>query len=575
MKKLLIIAALGALVLTACKEEVKKRDAIGATSVTLDSDNLEIPIGQIVQLNPTVLPENTDNPLRWISNKPSVATVSKEGVVEGIAPGEATIMAVAGGASAVCHVSVFRPISELVLLDESISILIKEEFILQAQIQPDNATEIIKWSSDKPEIASVDEFGIVKGVEEGNATITASTHYLQATCTVTVSALHATDISLSGPSEVSLGHEVSLTATLTPVNATDDIKWESNNPDIASVEDGVVKGLALGEATITASIGEISATHVITVVYVPVSGVSIEPQIASIPIEGTVKLSAVISPENATDLDVTWTSSDEAIATVDENGLVTAISTGQVYIYANSVNDISGKALIQVVEEVMTYEVPYYEDFEIYKMNEVPSDWYFIDADQDGYCWMVYHSDDADLFCIGNSTLTSASYVSSSVLYPDNWAFTPLITLDDEANQLSVWLIPQDGNYPNEHYAIYVSTSISTISATLLVEGTLTEGQSYIYQKPMPRSVPNIKPLEAGPFEHLVVDIPDEFNGKDVHIAFRHFNCSDVFRINVDDVLVYNPNEYDQVVRSQAAVRKIRPYRAPHVNLAESRNSVR
>ena len=96
MKKLFIIAALGALVLTACKEEKKYHDAIGASSITLDCDNFEIPIGEQVLLKATVLPENIETPLRWLSDKPFVASVSEDGEVMAHNPGEATIIAVAG-----------------------------------------------------------------------------------------------------------------------------------------------------------------------------------------------------------------------------------------------------------------------------------------------------------------------------------------------------------------------------------------------------------------------------------------------------------------------------------------------
>ena len=574
MKKLLIIAALGALVLTACKEEVTHREAIWTDSITLDCESLEIPIGEIVKLNATVLPENTDKLLYWLSDKPEIATVSEDGEVTAKAPGEAIILAVAGKASAVCHVCVFRPIDELTLSDESIRIPRKETFLLQATVLPEDATEIIKWSSDKPEIAIVDEDGLVKGLEEGEAVITAKTLKTSVSCSVTVFSTHVTDISLSGPAEIWLGHEETITATLTPSDATDDIEWSSDKPEIASVEDGVVKGLALGEATITASVGEISATLSITVVPVPVKEVSIEPTVSLMEIGKTVQLSAIILPEDATDKSVTWSSEDESIALVDENGLVTAVAVGDVHIYATAANGVSGSALINVKEEIKIYTLPYYEDFESYNNESIREDWTFIDADGDGYEWELVLDTEGTIGChSGTATLASASYVNNyGALQPDNWVFTPPIKLDEADNVLDFWLVPQDGSWPAEHYAAYISTSISTENCMRLVEGSLTEGQSYIYTKPSQTSCSNYKPMAVGNYEHIIVDIPDDFNGEVVYFAFRHFDCTDFFRMNLDDVSVSSAS-------SPAPAPAPSPtfYKAPHTSLpgANARKIVR
>ena len=533
MKKLLIIAALGALALAACKEEVKQREVVVADSITLDYDNLEITIGETVQLNATVLPENNEKPLRWLSTKPEVASVSEEGEVEGKAPGEAVIIAVSGEANAICHVFVIRAIEELTLSDESISIHLKETFALQAQIVPGNATEIIQWSSDHPEIASVDEDGVVTGVADGQAVITAKTLKTSAQCAVEVFSVHATGISLSGPAEVGKGREETLTAALTPSDATDEIVWVSSAPEIASVNNGVVKGLALGEATITASVGELSAIHSISVVPVQVEEIVINPApIALTEIGQSVQVTATVLPEDATDKSFTWSIDNPAVASIDENGNVTALAGGSTTIRATAPNGVEGSAKVNVISAIA---VPYLEDFEDKEF--VESNWTFIDADGDGFNWN-YHSNEGQSTGLheahsGYGIVISASYDNdtNSPLTPDNWLISPPIILNGTSNYLSFWVCGQDASYALEHYAAYVTTdtNFSEANWTKILEGTVTQGYSMASVN---------KPLDASTYENIISQVPAEFNGQTVYFAIRHFDVTDQFIINVDDFAV-------------------------------------
>lgn len=536
MKKLLIIAAMGALVLTACKEEVKIRELIDVASITIDKNYLELPIGETVQLHATVLPEDAEKPLRWLSSKPDVAIVSEEGAVKAIAPGNASILAVAGNESAVCNILVYRAIETLTLSDTHIEIRRKEKFLIQAEIEPKDATEIIQWSSDKPEIASVDNDGVVTGVSEGEAVITAKTSTLSQECTVVVSEIHAESISISGPTELWLNREATITVTMTPENVTDDILWESSAPETLSVNDGVVKGLAYGEATITASVGELSATMTITVIEVPVESIVLNPNdILFSEIGETVKVTATLLPEDAADKSFSWSIDDPTVASIDDEGNVTALALGATEIHATATNGVIGSAVVRVV---LPLSVPYYEDFE--DAGSIEANWTFIDADGDDYCW---RSNLPDLSTFeahsGTAVLTSASYINYvGVLTPDNWAFSPPIQLDENGNKLSFWARGQDANYALEHFAAYISTSISTEEVTQLVGETIATGE----------------------YTEYTAEIPAEFNGKVAYISFRHFNCSDMYWLNLDDV---------SVLASSSASPAPKPtyYRAPSRNL--------
>lgn len=133
------------------------------------------------------------------------------------------------------------------------------------------------------------------------------------------------------------GNSESLTATVTPDNATNKtVTWSSSNTAVATVENGVVKAVGAGTATITATAGEKSATCAVTVsaAYVPATAVQLSQETAEIRVGETLQLTATVKPDNATDKTVRWSSSNAEIATVDANGLVKGLKTGEVSISA-------------------------------------------------------------------------------------------------------------------------------------------------------------------------------------------------------------------------------------------------
>ena len=132
------------------------------------------------------------------------------------------------------------------------------------------------------------------------------------------------------------GATVTLTATVTPGNATDKtVTWSTSNEAIATVSGGVVTGVKAGEVTITAKAGDKSATCTVTVTaaatepeVVPVTGVTLNQTEVTLDINQTLTLVATVAPENATNKAVTWASDKTDIATVDANGKVTAVAAG-------------------------------------------------------------------------------------------------------------------------------------------------------------------------------------------------------------------------------------------------------
>ncbi len=202
---------------------------------------------------------------------------------------------------------------------------------LTATVLPENATnKNIIWSSSHPEVATVVD-GLVQPVGAGVATIIATTEDggYSATCVVTVKP-HVEGISIN-PTELQLLTRTTaqLTATLTPQDAYNtNVIWSTSNPNVATVEDGLVSALSKGTATITATTedGGLTATCTLTVIPRAESIVLDQTELRIAP-RTAIQLIASVLPEDAYNKNVTWSTSNPQVALVD-NGLVAAINEG-------------------------------------------------------------------------------------------------------------------------------------------------------------------------------------------------------------------------------------------------------
>ncbi|MCC2249082.1 Ig-like domain-containing protein [Virgibacillus sp. AGTR] len=159
------------------------------------------------------------------------------------------------------------------------------------------------------------------GESELSAPITVTTDYSDPT---------AVDVSPKTNNLVVSGTR-SLTATVSPDTANPSVNWSSSDEAIATVSStGEVTAVSTGTATITATSTDdntVKGTATVNVTQ-PVTGVSVDPSTAELEVGATQQLTETVSPSNATNKGVTWSSSDEAIATVDSTGLVTAVAEG-------------------------------------------------------------------------------------------------------------------------------------------------------------------------------------------------------------------------------------------------------
>ncbi|MDR2561751.1 MAG: Ig domain-containing protein [Holophagales bacterium] len=229
------------------------------------------------------------------------------------------------------------PVTGVTLNKAAASIDVGASETLTATVLPSNATnKSVTWYSGSSGIATVSN-GLVTGVAAGTATIYVFTQdgSKTATCTVTVtdSQVSVTGVTLNkSASSISVGGIETLVATVLPANATNKIvTWSSSNTSVATVSNGTVTGVAAGSATISATTqdGGKTATCSVTVtsVPVPVTGVSLNKTSTSIAVGSSDTLTATVTPADATNKSVTWSSNNTSVATVS-NGIVTGIAAG-------------------------------------------------------------------------------------------------------------------------------------------------------------------------------------------------------------------------------------------------------
>ena len=236
----------------------------------------------------------------------------------------------------------------------SLTLKAGETATLTATINPSNATDkTVHWKSTNSSIVTVNN-GKITAIKEGNATITASTNCncKEAICKVTVKAnstiVNVSSITLNKTSiTLEEGKTTTLTATINPSSATNkNITWSSNNTNVATVNNGTITANKAGTATITAiSNNGKSASCKITVKAkeqpkpstVEVTSITLNKASVTLEEGKTTTLTATVNPSNATNKNITWSSNNTNVATVN-NGTITAKKAGTANIIAKSNN---------------------------------------------------------------------------------------------------------------------------------------------------------------------------------------------------------------------------------------------
>lgn len=328
------------------KAEKEVKVVVPIESVSLSGDD-SILKGETKRLTATINPEDTtdDKTITWSSDDENVLFVDQNGQIRGIKEGTANVKAVVAGKETTKQITVNEIHINSIAIDgdQEFEMIKNQTKNLSVTINPENTTDDkgVVWKTNNEEVARVDNDGKVTALKEGEATITATVGTNETSVKINVKEIHINSVVINElDDEFTRGDEFKYSATYTPENTTDEnktVEWSSSNIDVGTIDqEGNFAALKEGTTKITAKIGNIKAEREVTVIENHVGDFKLLQEEGEVlNIGNTQKLVTVINPENCTDAyTIKYSSSDEAIATVDENGNVTALKDGKVVITA-------------------------------------------------------------------------------------------------------------------------------------------------------------------------------------------------------------------------------------------------
>ena len=287
--------------------------------------------------------------LVWSSSDEAVTTVDETGKVTAVGAGtaEITVALEDGNISSTCEVKVVVP-AEGVTAPETLNLEVNGENTAQLDVKatPEDATDVtFTYESSNPEVATVDENGVVTAVANGEADITVTmTQKLESDKT-------ATPVAESEPAESATAESVSeseVASVASDATSEPESVPASDSSSSSEVEDAEVEAPVVDEGAIVMT----ATTHV--VVTTKVESLAFDKGEGTLTTGNSTTMKVTVLPESASDQTITWKSSDESVAPVDADGKVKAVKAGTATITA-SIGDVSAEYTLTVRDVTCSY----------------------------------------------------------------------------------------------------------------------------------------------------------------------------------------------------------------------------
>ncbi|WP_314208804.1 Ig-like domain-containing protein [Vagococcus salmoninarum] len=367
--------------------------------ISVINDTLELGLTEEFTINAEVLPRDASNQtIEYSSSDETIAKVDSKGVITGISSGQTTIYVTPQDETnreALKEIKV--EVSKYKLIEVTSLSLSKDKLTLtragrtanlSATVAPKNATiQSVNWSSSDENVAIVNDDGRVTAIGGGTATITAtsaankeisqsSVVTVRGAVNVPVTELEL-DVDLMETLKLARAETFTVNAHVLPSNATDQgINFHSSDEDVVVVDSqGVITGVAPGKAFIhvlpndetNREAQKTIAVEVIADKLIEPTNVKLSKEAVTLTRKGrTTNLSATVEPANSDIQLITWSSSDENVATVDGYGRVTAIGggtatitaavAGREEVYSTSIITVRGAVNVPVTDVVFNNE---------------------------------------------------------------------------------------------------------------------------------------------------------------------------------------------------------------------------
>ncbi len=362
---------------------VKVLDTTGLTAVapvktqnvSINETTLYLPIGETAKINATVTPSNADDKtIIWTSSGPNVVGVDSNGVITAYKTGKVTITATTRDTKKTDKITInaYKPVDSINFNKDSYTMYKNGLVKLAYTITPSDATnQKVSYMSSNSNVATVDLNGNVTALNKGTATITITTEDGNKTSSTNIT-VEEHDIpvqSVSFDKEetiITLGKTETLRPIFDPLDSSNkEMTWTSSNSGVASVSTGgVIVARKVGRATITGTSTDsgVSARIVAIVVdpSVSVTGLTLDKTSVIVNEGSTSKVTATITPDNADNKTVLWTSSNDDICMVSSDGLIKGIKQGECEVLARAADNTNYKETVNVTvikEEILVTRI--------------------------------------------------------------------------------------------------------------------------------------------------------------------------------------------------------------------------
>ena len=309
--------------------------------------------------------EHNSDTFSWNSSDKEVAIVTEDGQIEALKEGDATITIKIDNTTYTIKVHVEGSsivVTDIKLDKNNLELHVDDVYEFTTHISPEEAQDVeLSWHSSNEKVVTVDN-GKIKAVGVGSSTITVKTgNGYTDVCVVQVTNLEdeededITDINLDVSSIIlKAGIEYTLDYSIEPKDAKAKLTWESSDPNVATVENGVIKTLAPGTTAITVSKSNKEATCYVTVVKgdsstpdviddgkeIEAVSVNVNQAELSLKVGASYSIVPEVLPSNTTNKAVAYKSADEKIATVTADGKVTAVAIGETTITVTAASGV-------------------------------------------------------------------------------------------------------------------------------------------------------------------------------------------------------------------------------------------
>ena len=348
-------------------------DSVFVSSISLSSETNTLLIGDTLHLTAVITPLNATNPaVKWYSNAPEILNIDSTGRCIALSVGTVVVTAIAAdGHGAIDSIEIeVEPIliNQIVLNMAEANCFIGDSIQLTANVYPADATfKLIHWTSSDSSVVSVED-GACVALKEGTAIVRAVAtdgSQISSSCRFVVSAPYVAslEIGIEGSEqtieslELTIHDSIRLQAVIRPSNARKDVIWESTDPNIISIENGLCRAMQVGEAdvictTLDGSLLSAQCHVVVTPVYV--EQIVLSAEYVMLYIEENSKLTANVFPKEATIQTLLWSSSDESVVMVSNEGNLVGVAEGQATVTAAATDGSNVSASCEIEVRLFT-----------------------------------------------------------------------------------------------------------------------------------------------------------------------------------------------------------------------------